>query len=81
VHHAMWVKFTETRCDTNLTPTQAVANGIGRTNDPMSSTKICVFAAHFGCKRTVADSSGRICTAEVRGSNPLGSTIEMLPSS
>ena len=32
------------------------------------------FAALSGCKRTLADSSGRICTAEVRGSNPLGST-------
>ena len=66
-----------TNLDTNPTPTWAVANGIGRTNDPMKSTKMCEFAAHFECKRTLADSSGRICTAEVRGSNPLGSTPQM----
>lgn len=57
-----------------LTPTQTLANGNGRTDNPTSSTRICRFPAHFGFKRTPAESSGHICTAEVRGLHLLGST-------
>jgi hypothetical protein len=64
--------------DTNLTPTQAVLGDISRIYLPTPVIKMCAVAALCGYKRTITDSSGRICTAEVRGLNPLGSTLIFL---
>ena len=69
--------LVQSEFDTNPTPTQAVSGDTIRIYHPTPIIKMCAFAALSGRIRTVADSSGRICTAEVRGSNPLGSTLSL----
>jgi hypothetical protein len=64
------------RFDTNPIPTQAVVDDTGRIDQPTPMVKMYVFAAFSGRIRTDADSSGRICTAEGVGSNPIGSTAK-----
>jgi hypothetical protein len=65
----------EYEVDTNLTPTQSVFNGTRRTNEPTSTIKMYAFATCSERKLTGTDASGRLCTAEIGGSNSLDSIL------